>query len=89
VQNLFRYALALNSTANTTELYSLGLLIDSEEHFELNDPIVHSLMGPQAQGSSGEIYMSPAFRLALEEDRVYFRVLASGLPVNGVTHALR
>ncbi len=89
VQNLFRYTLALNSTANTTELYSLGLLIDSDEHFELNDPIVHSLMGPQAQGSSGEIYMSPAFRLALEEDRVYFRVVASGLPVNGVTHALR
>jgi Asp-tRNA(Asn)/Glu-tRNA(Gln) amidotransferase A subunit family amidase len=89
VQNLFRYTLALNSTNNTNELYSLGLLIDSEDHFELNDPIVHSLMGPQAQGSSGEIYMSPAFRLALEEDRVYFRVLASGLPVNGVTHALR
>lgn len=73
---------------SSADIQAVTLLIDSEQHFQLTDPIVVNLMGPQQEASSGSEYLSPQLRQALLEQRVYMKVFANGLDAAGVTRRL-
>lgn len=70
------------------DVHAVTLMIDNEETYGLNDPVVVNLMSPQQDSSQGEYFMSPAFRQGFLEGRVYFRVFADGLPASGYVQAL-
>ncbi len=86
--NTLRYTLATDS-AHRGNVYAVTLLIDSEQVFGLNEPVVVNLMGPEQESTSGEYIMSPAFRQAFLERRVHVRVFAEDLPAAGSTQPLR
>jgi hypothetical protein len=46
-------------------------------------------MGPAVQRSSGEQFMSGAFRAALSEGRLYVKVFADLLPITGATQRIQ
>jgi hypothetical protein len=87
-RNSFRYELMLDA-ANRAEVYAVTLSIDADQDQELNDPIVLNLMGPAVQRSSGEQFMSGAFRAALSEGRLYVKVFADLLPITGATQRIQ
>ena len=88
VSNELRFQLATGEF-NRAEVYAVTLLIDREEGAELNDPLVYNLMGPDMTAASSSIFMSPEFRKAYDERRVYLKVFASGLAADGVAQRLR
>lgn len=76
-------------TADVTtgnELYAATLIIDDDSAFGLTDPIVLNLLGPQRRAASGDHYMSPNLREALQQQRVYLKVFGSSLPREGATY---
>lgn len=88
VTNLLSYAVNI-ADSNAAEVYAVTLLIDEDEAFELNDPIVVNLLGPEASESAGDYFMSPGFREAFVERRVYLRIFASSLAAAGATARLQ
>lgn len=88
LSNNFTYVLALGDD-NTADVYAVTLIIDEETGGELTDPVVVNLLGPDTEEASGSYFMSPQFRQALTERRVYLKVFASTLPVTGATELLR
>ena len=87
LSNLFEYEIEATAQ-NTAEIYALTLLID-DESFELTDPIVLNLMGPDSQNGSGSYFMSPQFRQAFSEGRIYLKVFAETFPASGISQILR
>jgi len=73
---------------NSTEVFAVTLVIDSEQHFQLSDPVAVNLLGPQQSSSSGSYYMSPQFREAIMDQRVYIKVFANGFDPAGVARLL-
>lgn len=88
VHNSLDYQIA-HAAANDAQVYSVTLVVDRSDDFELNDPVVVRLMGPQQQVSSGSYFMSPDFRQAFLDRRVYLRVFAEGLFPQGVVQNLQ
>jgi amidase len=88
VSNQLRYDLALTDD-NTAEVYAVTLMVDREEGFRLNDPIVVTLLGPDMEAASDSYFMSASFRQAFLEQRVYLKVFGSTLFSSGVTQRLR
>lgn len=87
VSNTLAWSLA-SGAQHQADVHAVTLMVDDEETFGLNDPIVLTLMGPQQDSAQGEYFMSPAFRQGFLEGRVYFRVFADGLPAAGYAQAL-
>ncbi len=85
--NLLTYQVSL-ATDNRAEIYAVTLVIDAEQGDELNDPIVLNLMGPETDESSGTYFMSPQFRQAYAQERVYLKVFADVFPVTGAAQGL-
>ena len=88
VSNLFGWSLE-SGAQHQADVYAVTLMLDDEETFGLNDPVIVTLMGPQQESAQGEYFMSPAFREGILEGRVYFKVFAEGLPAAGYTQALQ
>ncbi|MCI5108186.1 MAG: amidase [Pseudomonadales bacterium] len=86
--NLLHYSIA-EGAQNAAQVHAVTLVIDEEAGFELNDPVIVNLMGPQQDASSGSYFMSPAFRQAFLDRRVYMKVFASGLFSRGVAQNIR
>lgn len=76
------------SAENGTELYAATLIIDDDSAFGLTDPVVLNLLGPQRRTATGDHYMSPDLREALQEQRVYLKVFGSSLPREGTIFRL-
>ena len=72
-------------TESAAELYAATLIIDEDSAFGLTDPVVVNLLGPQRTAASGEYFMTPDLRTALQELRVYLKVFGSTLPREGAT----
>lgn len=85
--NTLNYVIA-PGTDQQADLFALALMIDDPDTFGLNDPVVLNLLGPQQDAAQGSYFMSPGFRQAFLEARVYFRVFAEGLPVTGYTQRI-
>lgn len=88
LSNELRYSVGLGN-GNSAEVYAVTLMIDNEEEAGLNEPLVYNLMGPDMSEVSGSVFMSPGFRAAYDEDRVYLKVFASGMDVGGVAQRLK
>jgi Asp-tRNA(Asn)/Glu-tRNA(Gln) amidotransferase A subunit family amidase len=86
--NELRYNVRLGNESSA-EVYAVTLMIDDEENAGLDEPLVYNLMGPDRTEASGSVFMSPAFRAAYDEDRVYLKVFASGMDVGGVAQRLK
>ncbi len=80
--NQLHYSIA-KGELNAEQIHAVTLVIDDPGAFELNDPVVVNLMGPQQDSSSGSYFMSPAFRQAFLDRRVYLKVFATGLSSRG------
>jgi amidase len=87
LRNEFAYRLTLADT-DFRDVYSVVLIIDDPEIFELNEPVVLNLMGPNRDQAEGKYFMSPAFRSAFEENRLHLKVFASGLPASGLSQSM-
>ena len=85
--NLLQFAVTGAATAGN-ELYAATLIIDADSAFELTDPSVLNLLGPQRSAASGEHYMSANLREAMQAQRVYLKVFGSSLPREGLTYRL-
>jgi amidase len=77
----------INVTEGADKLFAATLIIDGAA-FELTDAVVENLIGPGRRQAAGSIFLSPALREALQEQRVYLKVFAETLPVAGVTRQL-
>ena len=86
--NRFSYSVAAGDSSQA-EVYALTLQIDEEDVFGRSEPVVANLLSPQQQIGVGDIFMSPAFRQALNGGRVYLRLFAEGLPTAGVVQVLQ
>lgn len=82
--NSLRYRVLLDE-ANAVDVFAVTLVIDEEEGFELNDPVVLNLLGPDASSGAGDYFMTPQFRRAFIERRVYLKVFASDFPTAGLS----
>ncbi len=87
LSNLFVFE--VERTAQNTEVVYAATLVIDEDSFELSDPVVLNLMGPNSQSASGSYFMSPQFRQAFAEERIHIKVFAESFPASGVTQALR
>ncbi len=87
-RNLILYDVEV-APASRGRVYAVTLMIDREDDFQLGDPIVFNLLGPDQERSNGERFMDSALRQAYDEDRLYLRVFAEGLPANGASQRLR
>ncbi len=85
--NTAQWQLAV-ATDNRDDVQAVTLLVDSEEHFQLTDPVAVNLMGPQQASSSGSYFMTPQFLQAFLDQRVYLKVFASNLDAAGATRQL-
>lgn len=88
LSNELRYSVRTDSD-NSAEVYAVTLMIGDDEDARLNEPLVYNLMGPDMTETSGSVFLSPAFREAYDEDRVYLKVFASGMDVSGVARRLK
>lgn len=82
--NTLSYQLGLASNSSA-EVYAVTLTIDDE----LNDAVVLNLMGPDSTEARGSYFMSPRFRQALAEQRVYLKVFAEPFTSAGATQRLQ
>lgn len=87
LRNELRYGIDVGESS--APVYAVTLLVDGEEGYELNEFAVANLLGPQTRQREGSYFMSPTFREAFEENRVYLRVFGEGLDAQGVWQALR
>ena len=87
VTNNLSYDLSLMQN-NSAEVFAITLIIDTEDIEGLNEAMVLNLLGPNTSQASGDYFMSPDFREAFEEERVYFRVFAESMPISGVTQSV-
>lgn len=78
----------VNVSAGADGLYAAVLIIDEDAAFGLSDPVVANLVGPGRSRADGSLFMSPALRAALAEQRVYLKVFADSLPAAGATQLL-
>ncbi len=74
LRNQFAYTIEL-AASQFREVYSVVLIIDAPEIFELNDPVVLNLIGPGRDQAEGTYFMSPEFRAAFEENRLYVKMI--------------
>ena len=88
VTNNLIYELSLMQN-NSAEVFAITLIIDTGDIEGLNEAMVLNLLGPNTSQASGDYFMSPDFREAFEEERVYFRVFAESMPISGVTQSVR
>lgn len=88
IRNQFEYALR-QAPDSTAELSALTLFIDSEADNSRVEPVMLNLMGPQQTTAQGSYFMSPEFRQAFFDRRIYIRAFGSGLGVDGATQNLR
>lgn len=88
LRNRLTYAVQPGSD-HDAQIYALTLLVAEDQSLVGNSPIVLNLLGPQQNEGQGEYYMSPQFRQAFLEARVYYRVFAEGLPVTGYLQVLQ
>jgi Asp-tRNA(Asn)/Glu-tRNA(Gln) amidotransferase A subunit family amidase len=86
--NRLHYELALGA-GNTAGVYAVTLVIEEEAGAELAGPVVLNMLGPDTREASGSYFMSPQFRQAFNEERVYLKVFAGGLPPAGAMQPLR
>ena len=86
--NRLHYELALGA-GNTAGVYAVTLVIEEEAGAELAGPVVLNMLGPDTREASGSYFMSPQFRQAFDEERVYLKVFAPGLPPAGAMQPLR
>lgn len=82
--NLLSYELSLAQNSGS-EIYAVTLMIDDE----LNDAVVLNLMGPDSSGARGSYFMSPRFRQAFAEQRVYLKVFAEPFTRSGATQLVQ
>ncbi|MEX2469206.1 MAG: amidase, partial [Pseudohongiellaceae bacterium] len=86
LRNRLRYRVDL-SAGDSAALQALVLVIEGAEAGS-NASIHASLLGPQQVAAEGEIFMSPALRQALTENRVTLKLFAAGADPAGVTAPL-
>ncbi|MCH8265364.1 MAG: hypothetical protein IIC10_08190, partial [Proteobacteria bacterium] len=86
--NRLNYELALGA-GNAAGVYAVTLVIEAEAGAESAGPVVLNMLGPDTRKASGSYFMSPQFRQAFDEERVYLKVFASGLPPAGAMQPLR
>lgn len=86
--NSLNYQVSLDDD-NLAGVYAVTLIIDTEPGAEVVGPVVRNLLGPEVESAAGSYYMSPQFRQAFFENRVYLKIFASALPASGTTQALR
>jgi len=65
------------------------LSMEEEAGQQLNGPIVLNLMGPDVDRSTGEYFMSPQFREAFNEGRLFLKVFADVLSVAGASQRIQ
>lgn len=82
--NRLGYEIAVTENSDA-EVYAVTLVIDDE----LNDAVVLNLMGPDGSEASGSYFMSPRFRQALAEQRVYLKVFAEPFTRSGATQLVQ
>ena len=87
VTNNLSYDLSLMQN-NSAEVFAITLIIDTEDIEGLNEAMILNLLGPKTSQASGDYFMTPDFREAFEEERVYFRVFAESMPISGVTQSV-
>jgi hypothetical protein len=86
-RNMFLYELALTDNSGG-EVYAVTLSMEEEAGQQLNGPIVLNLMGPDVDRAAGEYFMSPEFREAFNEGRLFLKVFADTLPVSGASQRI-
>lgn len=84
VNNNFNYEVSL-AQETRAEVFAVTLVIDTGDYPDGNEAVVLNLLGPNTSNAAGNYFMSPAFREAYNEERVYFRVFADTLPMAGMT----
>ena len=80
--NELRYQVATTG-ASSISAEAVVLLIDREMGGALNDPVVLNLMGPDTKEAAGSYFMSPQFRQAFLDQRVYLKVFADPFARSG------
>lgn len=86
--NRLSFEVALGA-GNAASVYAVTLVIKDESGAELAGPVVLNMLGPDTSRASGSYFMSQRFRQAFNEERVYLKVFASGLPPAGAMQPLR
>lgn len=88
IRNQFNYSLRL-APDSSAGLSALTLFIDTDAVPGFNEPVLLNLMGPQQTTAQGSYFMSPEFRQAFFDRKIYMRVFAPGLAAAGATQNLR
>ncbi len=84
LRNVLAYELR-TVAGNTAPVYAITLAMAETGDEPGSDPVIHNLLGPAANSSAGEYFMSREFRQAFMESRVYLRIFADGLPAQGLS----
>lgn len=87
VTNLFGFDVSKEESEGHV-ITAVTLVVDSNGDGELNEPIVLNLLPPDADAATGSHYMSPEFRMAVEEKRLYLKVFGVSLPSAGAVQLL-
>ncbi len=86
--NRLSYTVALNPESNT-EVYAVTLAHIDSEREENPGVVVHNLLPPTMQSSTGDYFMSADFRDAFDEGRAVIRVFGEDTPLEGVSIPLQ
>lgn len=85
--NQLQADLTLTAAAGS-EVHAVTVVIADDNTPDASDPVVYNLSGPARSDASSTHVMTPAFRAAYTEQRVYIKVFASSLPATGQTYQL-
>ncbi len=88
VHNRFNYTVRNRSNAEQ-QVHAVTLIIDQEGSGRLNDPVVLNLLPPDVVGAAGTHFMSPEFRQAFVERRLYLKVFADPFARSGATQLIQ
>jgi len=87
LSNTLAYQIQIDP-AGSAEIYAITLIIDDPDAFDLTDPIIANFLGPNMDSATGEVFMSPQLRMAINENRAYLKIFADSLPPVGTIQRL-
>jgi amidase len=68
---------------------ALTLSVNTEALDKFDEPILANLLRPIQDSAQGSVFLDPNLRLGLAEGRVYLKIFAPSLPLNGIVVAVQ
>ncbi len=78
----------INESKNPEDVFSLALMIDDAPVGELDDPVVATVLSPGAASAQDLLFVRAGLHQAMTDDRLYVRLFAEGIPVQGISEVL-